>query len=324
LNTRKLRAGKARKEIAGGKTYARNVRRCRKMKCFYHNDADGKCAAYWVHLNVRLNDGYSDRSNIEMTYAKPFPLETIRKDEQVYIVDYSISPDEMRQLLKITKNVTWIDHHKTAIEKYADFEHEIRGVRYDGVAGCMLTYCYIHHMTARGEGDIKPFDISMTEDAPMFTKLIADWDVWKFDYGDDTRYFQVAFNAYDFSPCSAEWAKFYIKNDYESMMIEQGKAMTKYRDCWAKEYMKLGFDTEIEGHKAYAVNLGRCNSEYFKSLPEGKYEILMPFVFDGEQYTVSLYSKTVDVSEIAKKYGGGGHKGAAGFQCKELPFMKMD
>jgi nanoRNase/pAp phosphatase (c-di-AMP/oligoRNAs hydrolase) len=50
----------------------------------------------------------------------------------------------------------------------------------------------------------------------------------------------------------------------------------------------------------------------------------MPFVFDGEQYTVSLYSKTVDVSEIAKKYGGGGHKGAAGFQCKKLPFMKMD
>ena len=86
------------------------------MKCFYHNDADGKCAAYWVHLNVRLNDGYSDRSNIEMTYAKPFPLETVRKDEQIYIVDYSISPDEMRQLL-LTKNVTWIDH-QVAIEKY--------------------------------------------------------------------------------------------------------------------------------------------------------------------------------------------------------------
>ena len=34
--------------------------------------------------------------------------------------------------------------------------------------------------------------------------------------------------------------------------------------------------------------------------------------------------KNIDCSEIAKKYGGGGHKQAAGFQCKELPFKRMD
>lgn len=45
-------------------------------------------------------------------------------------------------------------------------------------------------MTQRGQGDIKPFDLSMTENAPMFTKLIADWDVWKFDFGDNTRYWR--------------------------------------------------------------------------------------------------------------------------------------
>lgn len=290
------------------------------MKCFYHNDSDGKCAGFWVALNVGIHDGYNDMPVFqEIDYRMRFPLEIIRPNEQVYIVDYSITPDEMRQLLSITKDVTWIDHHKTAIEKYQGFEHEIRGVRYDGISGCMLTYCYIHHMTARGEGEIKPFDISMTEDAPMFTKFIDDWDVWKFKYGDDTRYFQIAFNAYDFSPCADTWDMF-LDNDGEQTLIEQGKIMIQYRDNWAKNYMKLGFETEFEGHKCFAVNLGCCNSEYFKSLPEGEYEILMPFVFDGNVYTVSLYSTTVDVSEIAKKYGGGGHKGASGFQIKELPF----
>ena len=127
------------------------------MKCFYHNDADGKCSGFWVNFAVKLSNDYQDNSFIEMTYAKPFPMTSIRKDEQIYIVDFSISPDEMRQLLKITKNVTWIDHHKTAIEKYQDFEHEIRGIRYDGIAACMLTYCYIKHMTSNGEGDIEPF-----------------------------------------------------------------------------------------------------------------------------------------------------------------------
>ena len=49
---------------------------------------------------------------------------------------------------------------------------------------------------------------------------------------------------------------------------------------------------------------------------------MMPFVFDGSKWTVSIYStnKNIDCSELAKKYGGGGHKGAAGFQCENLPF----
>ena len=298
------------------------------MKCFYHNDADGRCAGFWVHLSVGINDQYQDPSFIEMSYAKPFPMETIRKDEQIYIVDYSISTDEMRQLLKITENVTWIDHHKTAIDKYQDFEHEIRGVRYDGIAGCMLAYCYIHHMTQRGEGDIKQFDISMIKDAPMFTKLIADWDVWKFDYGDDTRHFITAFNAYNFEPSSKLWSRFLCFPDDDAFacsdFIRDGIIMTTFRDGWAKDYMKLGFKTDFEGVKCFAVNLGRCNSEYFKSLPPGQYDVLIPFAFDGSQYTVSLYSTTIDVSEIAKKYGGGGHKGAAGFQCTELPFKKIE
>jgi len=292
------------------------------VKCFYHNDADGKCAGFWVHLSAGLNDQYQDHTFIEMTYAKRFPIDSIRKDEQIYIVDYSISPDEMRRLLKITDNVTWIDHHKTSIEKYQNFEHEIRGVRYDGIAGCMLTYCYIHHMTQRGDGDIKPFDISMTEDAPMFTKLIADWDVWKFDYGSDTRRFITAMNAYDFNPLSNRWIELIQNSGLEYNYICDGATMTDYRDGWAKDYMDLGFEVEFEGAKCFAVNLGHCNSDYFKSLPEGKYDVFMPFVFNGEQYTVSLYSTEFDVSEIAKKYGGGGHKKASGFQCKELPFKK--
>jgi len=39
-------------------------------------------------------------------------------------------------------------------------------------------------------------------------------------------------------------------------------------------------------------------------------------------WTYSMYSKTVDVSNIAKKYGGGGHKGAAGFNMDKMGFEK--
>ena len=294
------------------------------MKCFYHNDADGKCAGFWVYYIAYLEPGIEF---IEISYEKPFPMNTIIPNEQIYIVDYSIMPNEMRELLKITKDITWIDHHKTAIERYKDFEYDIRGIRYDGIAGCMLTYCYLTHMTNGGLGEIRPFDIQMTEDAPLFTKLIADWDVWKFDFGDMTRCFITAFNCGNFDPQSREWLRFGRTKSGEVCdevhMIREGSNMIKYRDGWAKEYLKrFGFEVNFEGLNCFAVNLGNCNSEYFKSLPEGKYDAFMPFAYNGEKWTVSMYSKTHDVSDICKKYGGGGHAQAAGFTCEELPFKK--
>ncbi len=166
------------------------------MKCFYHVDDDGKCAAFWVYLSAGVYDGYESEF-IPINYGMEFSFDKINPNEQVYIVDYSIMPDEMIKLLEITKDVTWIDHHKSAIERYTDFEIPIRGIRYDGIAACMLTYCWLHHMTERGGGNPKKFDISMTKDAPMFTKYIADYDVWAFEYGADTRYFHMGFDAYD-------------------------------------------------------------------------------------------------------------------------------
>lgn len=292
------------------------------MKCFYHNDADGRCSAFWVkHFIGRI----LKIEFISMDYIKPFPLNFIEPDEEVYIIDYSIHPLIMDQLIKKTKFVTWIDHHKTAIEQYTEsaltdafLEGRIRGVRQIGTAACMLTYCYLRHMTMCGTGEIKPFEPWMTEDAPMFTKLIADWDVMTIKYGNRTKQFITAFNAGDFDPDGKDWL------DCPSLptekMIEAGKHMIEFRDGWARDYLSLGFLTYFQGYKCFALNLGRCNSEYFKSLQLGTYDVYIAFVFDGVQYSVSLYSQVVDVSKIALAYGGGGHTGAAGFTCTNLPF----
>ena len=51
--------------------------------------------------------------------------------------------------------------------------------------------------------------------------------------------------------------------------------------------------------------------------------MMITFSTNGKQWRVSLYQDgrpDVDCSVIAKKYGGGGHKGAAGFECVTLPF----
>ena len=48
------------------------------------------------------------------------------------------------------------------------------------------------------------------------------------------------------------------------------------------------------------------------------------FAFNGDFHKVSLRSKTIDVSKIALKYGGGGHKEAAGFECVKLPWEECE
>ena len=291
------------------------------MKCFYHDDADGKCSGFWVRMAAPLAINPDVLEMHAINYNMPFPIGSIIKDEPVYIVDFSISPDEMTQLLEITKDVTWIDHHKTAIEKYKDFPQEIRGVRMDGVAGCMLTFCYLYEMTFYGTGGIKPFEEKMTEKAPLFTHLIADWDIWAFKYYDITRYFHAAFESYDFEPNSSCWDM--LINNEENKLIEQGKIILNYQDQYHKKYCQArGFETVFDGFKAYALNLGMCNSDVFKDVDSSAYDLFISFSFDGTVWVVSLYSKTIDVSEIAKKHGGGGHKGAAGFCCSELDLKK--
>lgn len=300
------------------------------MKCFYHTDADGICSGYIVrYFQEHLEE---EQQYIPINYGMKFPLESIQAEELVYIVDYSIEPSEMEELMKITKgNVVWIDHHKTAIEKYKTYKDYIPGLRYDGIAGCMLTWFYFNKA-------FPPCD-SEVENAPQFVQLIADYDVWTFKHGEQTRYFQLAFNAENYTPESKKM-DFLMEDDADgsllNRMILDGKAMLKYRDGWSKTYCEtLGFETEFEGHKAFAMNLGMCGRDNFKGVSGKEYDLLIGFVFDGEKWRYSLRSKNIDVSEIAKKYGGGGHRGAAGFEAdtfllkgkrrkkKELKFIKI-
>ena len=74
------------------------------------------------------------------------------------------------------------------------------------------------------------------------------------------------------------------------------------------------------------ANRGFTNSKLFDSVYDpDKHHMMVTFVrmkLPAEKWTVSMYSTREDVEcgEVAVKYGGGGHKGAAGFQCDKLPF----
>lgn len=279
------------------------------MKCFYHTDMDGKCAGAIVYWGQNpLNKRY-ELECIPINYKDDFPFDKIQRDEKVYIVDFSLQKDgDWEKLLAITKDIIWIDHHRTAIESAPKEIQDLSGIRLDGVAGCVLTWQYFNP----------------NRNLPRIVELLGDYDIWAFKFGEDTNRLQAGIRLWETNPEHTNWSEWF--KDYEDMHkeIEAGYCALRYRDnCYQSLIKGWSFRSEFEGYKAICCNAGSVSSQLFDSVKED-YDLMMPFVFDGKQWTVSLYTKKdIDVSEIAKKYGGGGHRQAAGFQCRKLPFKKI-
>lgn len=276
------------------------------MKCFYHNDNDGVFSAACVNVWGR-RDLHPDKF-VRMDYKDSFPIGSVQKDEQVYIVDFSIEPDMMLRLFNVTPNVVWIDHHKTAIEKYAGFPRDIEGIRRDGAAACELMWEWFIRC-GRTQGPM-----------PGAIRYVGDRDVWAWRHGDGTRFFHAGFGLQDDDPCSDLVRDLVTNQNPLADILRNGEIVEEYRRRFFEKYRRTYcFEGTFEGHRAVFLNIATVGSEAFGE-DFDNYDIVIPFIWDGQQWTVSLYAETVDVGEIAKGYGGGGHRGAAGFQCKELPW----
>ena len=277
------------------------------MKCFYHNDMDGHCAGAIVKKAMynQENDGTGFKY-IQIDYKDEFPFHVINKNEEIIIVDFSLQKEgDFDKLLEITKRVVWIDHHKTAIEKHKHLSH-LKGIRREGKpSGCELTWRYFFPELP----------------IPHVVLLLGDYDTWTFDYGEATHKLQTGVKLYDTKPESDMWNKWLEPSYFPDEELARGETALLYRTNFYKSMVEsFSFWTTFEGYKAIACNAGMVSSQLFDSIKED-YDIMMPFIFDGKKWTISLYTKKdIDVSMLAKKYGGGGHKQAAGFQCESLPF----
>lgn len=306
------------------------------MKIFYHNDLDGKCAAHVVlMLDFRAEPG---TCTIPMNYGMDFPFEHIGKDELVYILDFSIEPEDMKKLLALTENVIWIDHHISAIEKFSDFlwvdsgmcertgsEVDIPGVRATWGAGCELTFAYVYAHTKH-----VPVHTAISR-TPEYIYLIGDRDTWTFKHGQRTRYFFAGLEAEEMEPASPIWDVLRADAEADSEakideIVTVGGYIQRYKNATQQRAVReRGFWVDFHGCRCYAINGGRGSEPFEVVVPEAEIWISFSYM-PGGYWTVSLYSDKVDVSEIAKKYEyegkrGGGHVGASGFQCPYPPFL---
>ena len=287
------------------------------MKIYHHNDLDGRCAAAIVLRERGNKDSEPDPELTELDYKDPakdpIDFSSIQKGEIVFVVDFSFKPEAMEKLLKITKDVIWIDHHKTAFEyKYSK---DLEGIRNASFSACELTWQYF-------TGGYHP-------PTPQVVRLIGDWDTWTFKFEEQTRLFHTGLLSYDTNPKNPIWDKLLCPDSSDVRGLidnikKEGAVCIKFRDQFLEDYaVSYGFEVEFEGRLCFAFPLYKFGSDGFgKRIKE--YPICISFVYSGDGWTIGLYSKTIDVAEIAKKYEGGGHTGAAGFECEKMPsFLKL-
>lgn len=270
------------------------------MLIIHHDDLDGRCAAALV---LHLTAG-KDKRLCEMNYNMEFPFDEIGEGEVVYIVDMDLGRSEVwSKLLSITRDVIWIDHHKTSIE-HKGVAQTLCGIRSSDHSAAGLVWKYFRQR----------------EQMPKVVAMISDYDNWTHQIP-ESKLLVHGMMAEDHDPMSNNWTEWFEGNGIDQI-IRNGHVIRAADARKNADYInKFGFESEFEGCTCYCCNKGVSGSELFHSLSKD-YDILISFGFDGLRWTVSLYSTNVDVSLIAQKFGGGGHKNAAGFQCATLPFRR--
>jgi len=280
------------------------------MVVIYHNDPDGKAAAAIV--NHRFEGETNQRLVfIDMDYDKDVPFDQINKNEVVYIVDFSLQkPGDWDKLFNITPYVVWIDHHKSAIEANTDLL-ELEGIRDMSKSGCELTWDYLFP----------------GEPTPLVIQHIGDYDTWKFNLTDTEKIF-TAIKSQDIEPTSNIWDHWLsIEPVFEEEIISgltiNGEIIqAALYNLYTEMVHGLSYEITLHGHKCIACNAPYVGSKLYHSIDRSAYDFLVVYRHSKNLYTVSLYTEKedLDASEICKRFGGGGHKGAAGFQCTTLPW----
>lgn len=274
------------------------------MKCFFHSDLDGRSSAAIVLRSV----GNIPIDLIEFGYKGDFPLDCVSPGEVVYVVDLDLQKNgDWEKLLEKTDKVVWIDHHETALSRKGP-QQDLEGIRSMDGSAALLTWKMLG-----GSG------------IPRAIELVSDFDTWTHAFGQETLNFMYGMKSFDDSPRSPIWVSLLEGNTpVLANIIAAGVHIGKAWQRDDAEYLsQLGFETKLDGYSAYAVNKARASSLMFGSKGD-EYDLMISFAYDGntKSYVVSLYTKkpNIHVGEIAKKRGGGGHKGASGFSCKKLPF----
>lgn len=247
------------------------------------------------------------------------PLIPSPAEGKVYIVD--LPPTCIEGEIDVDQ-IIWIDHHRSSIDQH---DGMFPGYRIDGVAACRLAWAWFNaesHDPVHGMlPTLAEFKNRQVKE-PLALTLAGEYDVW------DKRDERAEPFQYGLTANSETVESLALLLDlgepnhttHVSQVIAMGCQIRKWQQVFAEQTLReRSYVREWEG-RTFCV-LASCharNSMWFpqEAIPE-ECDALMCWRYDGERVSFSLYHapghEEHDLSQIAVKYGGGGHRGACGF-----------
>jgi len=252
----------------------------------YHaNCNDGFGAAYsaWKLLGNRAE--YHAAS-----HGSPPPDVTGKK---VVILDFSYNNATTKALIEQAEELWVIDHHKSNMVEL----HDISNTHFDMTkSGAMLAWEFFHP----------------GKESPKFINYIQDRDLWQWELA-YSKEFSAAF---DMVPWNFdEYEKFEDDSVFDDA-VKRGSYILAYSKTVIKKVCDKATKRTYKEYDVMVVNSSHWMSEIGATLAKDcDFAMIWYYDHDACMYKVSLraFHDTMDVSEIAKSFGGGGHRKAAGF-----------
>ena len=252
---------------------------------YHSNCTDGFGAAYaaWKLLG--------DRAEYHAAKHGEPPPDVVGKN--VVVLDFSYDNSTTKRLMKEAKSFLVIDHHKSAVVEL----HDVTCTRFDmNHSGAMLAWKFFHP----------------GKESPRLIKFIEDRDLWRWDI----PYSKEFSAAFDMVPFDFEEFDKYLDDSAVDNAQERGSYILAYSKTVISKIAKQAVSRKMDGKDVLVVNSSHWMSEIGAALsPKCDFAVIWFYDHDACQVKVSLraHHEDSDVSEIAKKYGGGGHRKAAGF-----------
>lgn len=244
--------------------------------------------------------------------------------KNIIICDFAYKFDQLVQIFNVANGFMILDHHKTA-------EKDLLGVPdylkiFDMKrSGCGITWDYFYP----------------NEKIPKFLAHIQDRDIWTQDDPEAATYVPhtAEFVAYFYEQkFDFELWETYLDDKVTQLAIDKGTAWLEYKNICIDRILKKASYVIQKIDEQFVIGLYVNSAEHksdignqlFDKIPFGDFSCVWDYDLYKDETSYSLRSTDdrYDVSKIAGKFGGGGHRNASGKTFPGLvpilPLEKID
>ena len=294
----------------------KDIQKTKRLGIYHSKDTDGHFSG------AVLKYKYPDIELRGWDYKDEVPsFESMKGYDEIILIDITFPFDILQELGTRTK-LTVIDHHvsfKKQVDNHLQIGHDVVT---DDLKYITFEYIYDDKFSACELGFKHYFGY-----IPPIVELVGKYDTWRANGTDewDKHVLPVKYFLYGKvnKPEDID-SKWFIMDELLNAlaladMFDIGKSIMEYeRKMDESKTNSYAFEIEAYGLRALCINTNFMSSETMMTkFDSSKHDIMIGFAYNGNNWGVSLRSvgDKVDVSQIAKERGGGGHSQSAGFQA---------